>query len=160
MLRIKIFCNFERYIVMADFEIIKCHGSGNDFVMVDTTREKSFAGVDRSAFARAVSDRVSGIGSDGVLYVVRHDDGHYAMDMYNPDGTQAEMCGNGMRCVARLADERGYIVDGILPEYLQPRNTNAWFCVGTAPFQEAHRLLRQKSRIPKVPSQVYAISLF
>ena len=114
MLRIKIFCNFERYIVMADFEIIKCHGSGNDFVMVDTTREKSFAGVDRSAFARAVSDRVSGIGSDGVLYVVRHDDGHYAMDMYNPDGTQAEMCGNGMRCVARLADERGYIVDGIL----------------------------------------------
>lgn len=114
MLRIKIFCNFERYIVMADFEIIKCHGSGNDFVMVDTTREKGFAGVDRSAFARAVSDRVSGIGSDGVLYIVRHDDGHYAMDMYNPDGTQAEMCGNGMRCVARLADERGYIVDGIL----------------------------------------------
>ena len=80
MLRIKIFCNFERYIVMADFEIIKCHGSGNDFVMVDTTREKSFAGVDRSAFARAVSDRVSGIGSDGVLYVVRHDDGHYGKD--------------------------------------------------------------------------------
>lgn len=114
MLRIKIFCNFERYIVMADFEIIKCHGSGNDFVMIDTTREASFAGVDCSAFARKVSARVSGIGSDGVLYVVRNADGHYAMDMYNPDGTQAEMCGNGMRCVARLADERGYIVDGIL----------------------------------------------
>ena len=114
MLRIKIFCNFERYIVMADFEIIKCHGSGNDFVMIDTTREEGFAGVDCSAFARKVSARVSGIGSDGVLYVVRNADGHYAMDMYNPDGTQAEMCGNGMRCVARLADERGYIVDGIL----------------------------------------------
>lgn len=99
---------------MADFEIIKCHGSGNDFVMVDTTREASFAGVDRSVFARKVSDRESGIGSDGVLYVVRQADGHYAMDMYNPDGTQAEMCGNGMRCVARLANERGYIVDGIL----------------------------------------------
>lgn len=99
---------------MADFEIIKCHGSGNDFVMIDTTVERGFDAVDRSAFARAVSDRVSGIGSDGVLYVVRTDDGHYAMDMYNPDGSRAEMCGNGMRCVARLAEERGYIVDGIL----------------------------------------------
>ena len=99
---------------MTDFEIIKCHGSGNDFVMIDTIREAGFEGIDRSAFARAVSDRERGIGSDGVLYVVRHDDGHYAMDMYNPDGTMAEMCGNGMRCVARLADERGYIVDGIL----------------------------------------------
>lgn len=114
VVRIEIFCNFGRYITMADFEIIKCHGSGNDFVMVDTTRESGFAGIDRSAFARIVSDRESGIGSDGVLYVVRHDDGRYAMDMYNPDGSQAEMCGNGMRCVARLADERGYIVDGIL----------------------------------------------
>ena len=99
---------------MREFEIIKCHGSGNDFVMVDTTREAGFVGVDRSAFARAVSCRERGIGSDGVLYVVRHSDGIYGMDMYNPDGTQAEMCGNGMRCVARLARERGYIVDGIL----------------------------------------------
>lgn len=98
---------------MSQIEIIKCHGSRNDFVMVDTTREDMSA-VDWSAFARMVSDRESGIGSDGVLLVVRHADGVYGMDMLNPDGTHAEMCGNGIRCVARLADERGYLDRGVL----------------------------------------------
>lgn len=96
-------------------EIIKCHGSGNDFVMVDATRDKDLQQVDLAAFARAVSKRDGAIGSDGLLVVVRHKDGVYGMDMYNPDGTRAEMCGNGIRCVARLAYERGYLVgDGVL----------------------------------------------
>ena len=93
---------------MSQIEIIKCHGSRNDVVMVDTAREDMSA-VDWSAFARMVSDRESGIGSDGVLLVVRHADGVYGMDMLNPDGTHAEMCGNGIRCVARLADGRCYL---------------------------------------------------
>lgn len=95
-------------------EIIKCHGSGNDFVMVDTTRSEALCSVDWQAFARAASDRTMGIGSDGILLVVRHDDGVYGMDMLNPDGTRAEMCGNGIRCVARLAYERGYLRSGYL----------------------------------------------
>lgn len=95
-------------------EIIKCHGSGNDFIMVDVTRDATLQHVDWSAFARAASDREQGIGSDGLLLVVRHDDGIYGMDMLNPDGTHAEMCGNGIRCVARLAYERGYLASGIL----------------------------------------------
>ncbi|MBQ8367095.1 MAG: diaminopimelate epimerase [Alistipes sp.] len=95
-------------------EIIKCHGSGNDFIMVDTTRDARLQHVDWSAFARIASDREHGIGSDGILLVVRHDDGIYGMDMLNPDGTHAEMCGNGIRCVARLAYERGYVATGIL----------------------------------------------
>ncbi len=48
--------------------------------------------------------------SDGVLFLVRHDTSHLAMSMYNTDGSQAEMCGNGMRCIARLASER-YIAE-------------------------------------------------
>lgn len=99
---------------MQAMEIIKCHGSGNDFIMVDTTRSEALRRVDWSAFARAASDRTSGIGSDGILLVVRDDDGVYGMDMLNPDGTHAEMCGNGIRCVARLAYERGYLQSGIL----------------------------------------------
>lgn len=95
-------------------EIIKCHGSGNDFIMVDTTRDEGLQYVDWSAFARIASDRERGIGSDGILLVVRHGDGVYGMDMLNPDGTHAEMCGNGIRCVARLAYERGYLAEGIL----------------------------------------------
>lgn len=99
---------------MTNFEIIKCHGSGNDFIMVDTTRMADANAVDWSAFARIACDRTNGIGSDGVLLVVRNDEGIYGMDMLNPDGTHAEMCGNGIRCVARLAAERGYLDAGVL----------------------------------------------
>ena len=99
---------------MTNFEIIKCHGSGNDFIMVDVTRLDSSCNVDWSAFARIACDRTTGIGSDGVLLVVRSEDGVYGMDMLNPDGTHAEMCGNGIRCVARLAAERGYLDSGVL----------------------------------------------
>jgi diaminopimelate epimerase len=49
-----------------------------------------------------------------VLLVVRNDEGIYGMDMLNPDGTHAEMCGNGIRCVARLAQERDYLDSGML----------------------------------------------
>lgn len=99
---------------MTNFEIIKCHGSGNDFIMVDTTRMADAGVVDWSAFARVACDRVNGIGSDGVLLVVRNNEGIYGMDMLNPDGTHAEMCGNGIRCVARLAAQRGYLDAGVL----------------------------------------------
>lgn len=99
---------------MTNFEIIKCHGSGNDFIMVDTTRMNNAAAIDWSAFARIACDRTHGIGSDGVLLVVRNDEGIYGMDMLNPDGTHAEMCGNGIRCVARLAQERGYLDSELL----------------------------------------------
>ena len=99
---------------MTNFEIIKCHGSGNDFIMVDTTRLDDANAIDWSAFARIACDRTNGIGSDGVLLVVRNDAGIYGMDMLNPDGTHAEMCGNGIRCVARLAQERGYLDSGLL----------------------------------------------
>lgn len=99
---------------MTNFEIIKCHGSGNDFIMVDTTRLDDANAIDWSAFARIACDRTNGIGSDGVLLVVRNDAGIYGMDMLNPDGTHAEMCGNGIRCVARLAEERGYLDSGTL----------------------------------------------
>lgn len=99
---------------MPHFEIIKCHGSGNDFIMVDAIAESPARSIDREAFARAACDRKTGIGGDGILFVERDGDGICVMDMLNPDGTHAEMCGNGIRCVARLAYERGYIVGDIL----------------------------------------------
>ncbi len=99
---------------MTNFEIIKCHGSGNDFIMIDTTRLENASVIDWSAFARIACDRTNGIGSDGVLLVVRNNEGIYGMDMLNPDGTHAEMCGNGIRCVARLAQERGYLDSRVL----------------------------------------------
>ena len=78
-------CNFGRYIcvkvAMEHFEIIKCHGSGNDFILIDICKDERLKSVDWSSFARVACNRDSSIGSDGLLLVVRDEDGVYGMDM-------------------------------------------------------------------------------
>ena len=85
------------------FDYIKCHGSGNEFVMVDAVRH-NLEGVDLAEFARFICNRNGAVGADGVLLLAKRGD-MYGMRMFNPDGSEAEMCGNGIRCVARLAEE-------------------------------------------------------
>ncbi len=83
----------------------KMHGLGNDYVYLD---ERETAVGDPVRWARILSDRHRAIGSDGLI-ILRRDPHHSCrMEMYNADGSRAEMCGNGIRCVARLAWERGY----------------------------------------------------
>lgn len=85
----------------------KMHGTGNDYVYVDLSREV----VDEPArVARMVSDRHRGIGSDGLILVEAlgpEDEAEIRMRMFNADGSEAEMCGNGIRCVAKFALDRG-----------------------------------------------------
>ena len=85
------------------FDYIKCHGSGNEFVMVDAVKY-NFEGINLAEFSRFICNRESLVGADGVLLLVERN-GIYGMRMFNPDGSEAEMCGNGIRCVARLAEE-------------------------------------------------------
>ena len=85
------------------FDYIQCHGSGNEFVMVDALKH-DLNGIDLAAFSRFICDRKGLVGADGVLLLVERN-GMYGMRMFNPDGSEAEMCGNGIRCVARLAEE-------------------------------------------------------
>ena len=85
---------------------VKMEGLGNDYVYVDVHRRDVG---DAPALARRVSDRRFGIGSDGLILVApARSGGAVRMEMYNADGSRGEMCGNGLRCVARLAFERGY----------------------------------------------------
>lgn len=88
-----------------ELEIIKCHGSANKFVMLDLVACDAPRPSDLGTFARKVCAYSEVEGADGVLYVVR-EGGYYTMRMFNPDGSEAEMCGNGIRCVARLVDQR------------------------------------------------------
>ena len=84
----------------------KMHGIGNDYVYVDLAE---FGVEDPAQVARLVSDRHRGIGSDGLVLVERLEPGDGAdvrMRMFNADGSEAEMCGNGIRCVAKFAIER------------------------------------------------------
>lgn len=92
-------------------EYILCHGSGNRFVMIDGVEQCALLqGIDLCSLARLLCDKNSPMGgSDGLLMVVRYGEG-YAMRMFNPDGSEAEMCGNGIRCAARLIRER-YIAE-------------------------------------------------
>ena len=85
-------------------DYIKCHGSGNEFVMVDCVKH-NLEGIDLAEFARFVCNRNHAVGGDGVLLLVQKGD-MYGMRMFNPDGSEAEMCGNGIRCVARLAEDK------------------------------------------------------
>jgi len=78
----------------------KCHGSGNDFALIDT-RGAPIAEAALPAIARALSDRAGPVGSDGILLLADAADADFAMRMFNPDGSEAETCLNGLRCVAR-----------------------------------------------------------
>jgi diaminopimelate epimerase len=86
--------------------IVKTNGTGNDFVLVD---ERLAAVDDPAAFARRICDRSDGVGADGVLFLQASEHYDARMRIVNADGSDAEMCGNGMRCVARYLDEH----DGI-----------------------------------------------
>jgi diaminopimelate epimerase len=92
---------------MPDLSFIKMHGLGNDFVVVDSRRPP--ISID-GATARALADRHTGIGCDQVLVIEppRNDLADVFLRIHNPDGGEAEACGNGTRCVASLImDENG-----------------------------------------------------
>jgi diaminopimelate epimerase len=83
----------------------KLNGSGNDFLLVDN-REGVVGDLDRPGFVAKVCDRARSIGADGMILVETSAKADFRWDFYNADGSRAEMCGNGGRCVARFAYER------------------------------------------------------
>ncbi len=82
----------------------KMHGCGNDYVYIDGWEETV---ADPAATAVAVSDRHFGIGGDGLILVLPDEDADVRMRMFNADGSEAQMCGNGIRCVAKYAWDHG-----------------------------------------------------
>lgn len=89
---------------MQTFKFTKMHGAGNDYIYVDCTKKML---TDINETARKVSDRHFGIGSDGLVLICRSDKADFRMDMYNSDGSQAEMCGNATRCVGKYVHDKG-----------------------------------------------------
>jgi diaminopimelate epimerase len=83
----------------------KMHGAGNDYVYVDCFAQPQPADVE--SLARAISDRHFGVGGDGLILICPADGADAEMRMYNADGSYAEMCGNGIRCVAKYVYDHG-----------------------------------------------------
>jgi len=94
----------KEYTFHMDF--FKISGSGNDFVVVDNRKN---AVTERRKAAIRLCDRKFGIGADGLLLLEHSKTADFRMRIFNPDGSEAEMCGNGLRCILRFASERGIV---------------------------------------------------
>ena len=82
----------------------KMEGLGNDYIYVDCTKNDL---ENASELARVMSDRHFGIGADGLILIKKSENADFRMQMYNSDGTEAEMCGNGIRCVGKYVFDKG-----------------------------------------------------
>jgi diaminopimelate epimerase len=83
----------------------KMHGAGNDYIYVDCFSQKLPR--DIPELARLISDRRTGVGADGLILICPSERADAEMRMYNADGSYSEMCGNGIRCVAKFLFDRG-----------------------------------------------------
>ena len=82
----------------------KMHGLGNDYVYIDTINQKIEK---EEKLAKFVSNRNFGIGSDGLILICKSNIADFKMKMFNSDGSEAEMCGNGIRCVGKFVYDKG-----------------------------------------------------
>ena len=91
-------------------QFTKMQGAGNDYIYIDARSMDA----DWPSLARTMSDRHFGVGADGIILVLPSDKADLKMRMFNADGSEGEMCGNGIRCFAKYAIERGiHRLDGL-----------------------------------------------
>jgi diaminopimelate epimerase len=93
---------------MGELHVAKYHGTGNDFVMIEDPEGRVAV---TPGLVAALCDRHRGVGADGLIRVAPAEDADFFMDYWNAEGQVAEMCGNGIRCLAKLVYERG-LADG------------------------------------------------
>jgi len=117
--------------VIAGVPIVKANGTGNDFVLVD---ERVSPVADKVEFARRVCDRARGVGADGVLFVEPSERCDVRVRIVNADGSEAEMCGNGMRCVGRYLDEHDGLAEAAVETLAGPIGVRV---VSRAPYRVA-----------------------
>ncbi len=90
----------------------KMQGAGNDYIYIDCFREP--LPTDPPALSRIISDRHFGVGSDGLILICPSDRADARMRMFNADGSEGEMCGNGIRCVAKYLHDHGLVRKPVL----------------------------------------------
>ncbi len=90
-----------------DLPFVKLHGNGNDFVLIDEHEKVRVPDGMKPEFARLYCDRRFGIGADGILFLSGDATGALVMRLFQPDGSEAEMCGNGVRCFAKYVQDIG-----------------------------------------------------
>jgi len=94
----------DQNLIMANIKFTKMQATGNDFVVIETNSNR-----DWSKLAKAMCERRFGVGADGIILVMSSKNADIHMRMFNPDGSEAEACGNGTRCLARYAIDQGLV---------------------------------------------------
>ncbi len=87
----------------------KMHGIGNDFPIIDESKKEVISETDKAEACRFLCHRHFGVGGDGVLFVTPSDVADIGYRMFNPDGSEAEMCGNGIRCFGDFVYRKGIL---------------------------------------------------
>jgi diaminopimelate epimerase len=101
---------------MAELVFTKLQGNGNDFILIDEIEQELLPDEMKAKFASLYTERRFGIGADGVLFLSKGEKVPIRMRIFNPDETEAEMCGNGIRCLAKYIVDMGYTRDSFAVE--------------------------------------------
>lgn len=88
------------------------HGAGNDFILIDEWAQEVIKAEKKEDFVKKACKRRFGVGSDGAIFVQKSDVADVKFVFYNPDGSRAEMCGNGLRCLAKYVFDAGLVKKG------------------------------------------------
>lgn len=119
-------------------EFTKIHGNGNDFIIIDEFNKEIVPDNVKPGFAQKYCDRRFGIGGDGVLFLSKSSSADMKMRLFQPDRSEAEMCGNGIRCLVKFGLDTGYISEGtasvetmagIMPVDVKCQGDNTWIKV-------------------------------
>jgi diaminopimelate epimerase len=102
-------------VFVVQIDLIKGHGSGNDFLLIDEiTNSYSFSESERAELATLLCDRDSELGADGILFIMNSNHADGRMRVFNTDGSEASMCGNGLRLVARYVCEMQGLTEAVI----------------------------------------------
>jgi len=100
---------------MTKVKFTKMHGLGNDYVYFDCVNNANLIPEDKiEATAQKVADRHFGVGGDGIVLMLSHDEADFQMRMINADGSEAEMCGNAIRCVGKYLFDMGHTTKDVI----------------------------------------------
>lgn len=125
-----------------EIQLIKCHGSNNDFLIIDEiTNKYSFTEEERAELAKSLCNRETNLGADGILYILKSEKADARMRVFNADGSEASMCGNGLRCVARYVCE----LFGVQEAVIETMKANL-------------QVKKQEDIFPQVPTYLVEIS--
>lgn len=94
---------------MQPVSFVKMHGLGNDFVLMDCLQTTPPPDDRLNAMSQAICDRHFGVGGDGLILILPDHQADYRMRMFNPDGSESEMCGNGIRCFGKYLFDAGLV---------------------------------------------------